>query len=135
MIRQHGMKIKFKFPPKGEKDAFSQDLTRTEWIFKVFGWLVIIGTLKYAAASTGHAAFNFWALGLTIEIGWLAFSFISNRMEIEIVSYNGNKPYLRTAANIIFATFVGWLAWQSATWIVNDVANEFVEFNKHGRSS
>lgn len=126
------MKVKFRLPPTGDKDGFSQDLTRTEWIFKVFGWLVIIGTLKYAASVTGHGAFNIWALGLTIEIGWLAFSFISHRMEIELVSSNGARPYLRTIINIVFATFIGWLAWQAATWIVNDVAQEIVEFNKRG---
>lgn len=127
------MKIKFKSLPKGEKDAFSEHLAAAEWAFKLFGWMILIGTLKYAAQVTGNAAFTIWALALTLEIGWLALAFVRHRVELELVGFSGKRPRIRLAVNVLFAGLIGWLAWQSATWFVNEVATGIIEFNKAGK--
>jgi hypothetical protein len=124
------VKVSLKIPPKGEKDQFSRDVEQTDWIFKFCGWIVLVGTLQYAAEVTGNGLFKGVAFGLTLQIIWLAWSFTTFRLVIVPFDPEGRWRIARIVSNAIVAGLIGFGSWQIASKVVATGVGQIVEFHK-----
>lgn len=122
------MKIGFKKLPEDKKDQFYYDLVSTEWIFKFVGWIILIGTLQYAEKAISNGWFQGAAFALTLNLTYLAQSFVQNRLRIEIFNEEGNYPRLRLLFNLLFVALIGYGAWHIASKLVASSVAEIVEF-------
>jgi hypothetical protein len=122
------MKIGLRKLPDDKKDQFYYDLITTEWWFKIAGWIVLIGTLQYAAKTTDNGWFKGAAFALTLNLSYLVQSFVQNRIRIEILNEEGNYPRWRLFFNFLCAGIVGWCAWYIANKLIANSVAEIVEF-------
>lgn len=127
------MKIGFKKLTDDKKDQFYYDLVSTDWMFKFAGWIILIGTLQYAAKATDNGWFKGVTFGLTVNLTYLAHSFVHNRLHIEILNEEGKYPYLRFLCNLIFVCLLGFGAWQLASKAVATSVAEIVEFQSKAK--
>lgn len=125
------MKLAFKFPPpKPDEDAFTRDRTRAEWFFKFIGWLIVIGTLRYAGEVTGSGLFTAASIFLSLEIAWLAFSFMRHRVEIRLFEERTTGLDAKVVINIAVAAAIGGLIYFFAAKAVSYGIGEVVRFHQ-----
>lgn len=129
------MKLKYTAPPrKPDDDGFARDRALIDWIFKIVGWIVLIGTLRYAADVTKSELLAAVSFYLSFNLAWLAYSFVDSRLSIEVVEERASVRRFRVLANLVVAAIVASVAYFGAGRAVSYAIVEVVEFHKRGEA-
>ena len=82
-----------------ENDPFMIDLQWVEATVRVVEWCALISVIQYAADVTGNPWLKTLALSLTLQISWLAGTWVSSRFEFDLIQ---RGPYwVRILVNAI----------------------------------
>jgi hypothetical protein len=113
-----------KLGPPGDDhlDWFAISRTAAEWSFKVAGWLILLGTLKFAHQKSAVSLFDWIYSLLSVLPGFIVFCAIGRIAHIE--SPSGLRRFLM----FIVALIGGLAAWAVTVALVNYSANAIASF-------
>jgi hypothetical protein len=123
-IRGKELAMVQKVGPPGDEhlDWFAISRTAAEWSFKVAGWLILLGTLKFAHQKSGVSLFDWIYSLLSVLPGFIVYCAIGR------ITDSAPPSGLRRLLMILLAGIGGLAVWAVTVALVNYSADAIASF-------
>jgi hypothetical protein len=123
-VRGKGLAMIQKLGPPGDDhlDWFAISRMAAEWSFKVAGWLILLGTLKFAHQKSGVSLFEWIYSFLSVLPGFIVYCAIGR------ITHIASPSVLRRFLMILVAVIGGLAVWVVTVALVNYSAHAIASF-------